>query len=384
MRALVISRGYPTSQDPENGIFEFEHALALAKQGVKVSYIYVDRRVRVKRGVKRSIGLRFHKHENLEIYGGYLPSVPFRFFPRLANWIYKKRYLRAANRIIAEYGKPDVIQSHYLFNLPCAIAIKHKYGIPVVATEHWSQIVDSTNNDAVKLYSESYKDVDGVVSVSNSLKAALETKFAVKSSVIFNLVSDEFEVAESLHHKEQGKLRFVSIGSLCQRKGFDILIETFSEFRKKFDKDWSLTIIGEGALKQDLTELIDKYHMADNVKLVGRKNRDEIREYLFNSDVFVLATRSETFGVVFIEAMSCGLPVIATICGGPEEFVIPEVGRLIPTESHSDLLSALLELSETYQDYDPEFINKYCRENFSSEVIIPKYIHLYESVVRGL
>lgn len=382
MRVLVIARGFPTSADPENGIFEYEHALTLSKRGVKVSYVFIDRRIRVNRKVKRAYGLCFHKHDLMDIYGGYLLPVTYKLFPRLAKWLYTKRYLRATKRIIEVHGCPDIIQCHYLFNLPCAVAIKNKYNIPLIMTEHWSQLAVPKNLKCVEQYSKYYKCADEIISVSNSLNYILGSKYNINSSVIYNLVSDDFWDKIKKKSKNRHFTRFVSIGSLCHRKGYDLLINALYEINKQNVTNWSMTIIGDGSLEEKLLTQIEELSLTDKIKLVGRKNRSEIKEYLSSSDVFVLASRHETFGVVYIEAMSYGLPVIATICGGPEEFVTSDVGVLIPKDNQEALVQSLLHMMNHYDEYDSDYIYHYCKDNFSSDIIIQKYIHIYDNAIK--
>ena len=88
----------------------------------------------------------------------------------------------------------------------------------------------------------------------------------------------------------------------------------------------------------NLEQQIDRAGLNSNVYLLGRKGKKEIGSILCNSDVFVLPSRSETFGVVYVEAMMMGLPVIATVCGGPEEFVQKTDGLLVPCDESNYLL----------------------------------------------
>ena len=75
-------------------------------------------------------------------------------------------------------------------------------------------------------------------------------------------------------------------------------------------------------------------------------------------DAFVLASRAETFGVVYVEAMAAGLPVIATACGGPEDFVSEENGILIPADNEEKLTEALIEMYHMAHKYDKQAISE--------------------------
>ena len=97
--------------------------------------------------------------------------------------------------------------------------------------------------------------------------------------------------------------------------------------------------------------------------------------------MFVLASRKETFGVVYIEVMMLGLPVIASICGGPEEFVQETDGLLVPVEDVNALADAIKYMFENYQLYDRAKIAEDCKNRFSPEVIARQLTDIFEKVV---
>lgn len=108
--------------------------------------------------------------------------------------------------------------------------------------------------------------------------------------------------------------------------------------------------------------------------------RQEMIPVYRGADAFVLASRMETFGVVYIEAMAAGLPVIATICGGPEDFVTPETGLLIEKENTDALAGAMAEMIRR-TDFDSDAVARYARENFSPSVIAEKLTSVYKELI---
>ena len=93
-----------------------------------------------------------------------------------------------------------------------------------------------------------------------------------------------------------------------------------------------LIIFGDGPESGALRALCAELGLYSRVSFRGHCPREELAEAYAAADCFVLASRSETFGVAYIEAMAAGLPVIATRCGGPEDFVTEENGILIPVD----------------------------------------------------
>jgi glycosyltransferase involved in cell wall biosynthesis len=100
-------------------------------------------------------------------------------------------------------------------------------------------------------------------------------------------------------------------------------------------------------------------------------------------DVFVLPSLVETFGVVVIEAMACGKPVIATTCGGPENFLLSEHGILVPPGDPEALASAMSLILSKLADYNPSSIRRYALTNFGSETFAENIIGIYEKILAG-
>lgn len=120
----------------------------------------------------------------------------------------------------------------------------------------------------------------------------------------------------------------IAVGVLGAQKGFDYLIEAWTEVYQKHP-DWQLDIFGEGPDREVLQNQINQYGLKDHVFLRGRTNNIE-SEYLSHS-IYVMSSRAEGFGLVLVEAESCGLPLISYNCNhGPSEIITNnENGMLI-------------------------------------------------------
>ena len=104
--------------------------------------------------------------------------------------------------------------------------------------------------------------------------------------------------------------RFLAVGRFShQHKGFDLLIEAFNIFANH-NKEWRLDIVGEGPEEELYRSLISKYHLEERVKLHPFTN--QIQDYYSNAQVYVLSSRWEGFGLVLVEAMAHGLPIVSS------------------------------------------------------------------------
>ena len=103
---------------------------------------------------------------------------------------------------------------------------------------------------------------------------------------------------------------------------------------------------------------------------------------MHESHVFVLSSRAETFGVVCIEALSQGLPNIATICGGPEEFINKNNGILIPSDNVEALQNAMRDIYKNYYQYNHKAIADECLSKFAPKVIAQQLTEIFERVIK--
>ena len=249
--------------------------------------------------------------------------------------------------------------------------------------EHWSKLNADVLPDYIRRIGRNvYKNADAVLAVSNSLLGRIRQHFGVDGYVVNDLLGQEFlsPKVKSIADTD-GRVSFLAMGSLIARKGFDLIIEAF--YKAELPKEsWKLTIVGGGTLKKKLEEQIQVKELGSNIILVGQKDKLEILDYLQNADVFILSSLKETFSVVCIEAMSQGVPVIATSCGGPEEFVEEKDGLLIKPNDVEALKEAIIKMVSTYRLYDRNLISDDCLKRFSPNVIATKLTNIFTNIVK--
>ena len=280
-------------------------------------------------------------------------------------------------------GKPDIIYAHYIWNIAYASVLKEKYGIPLVGIEHWSGLTDDTLPIAQRYRGNiGYSKVDMLLAVSESLKSHIYRHFGIESTVVYDMLGQDFVSSKAKKKKNSQSFRFIAVGSLIYRKGFDLLMEAFYKSGLN-EKGCSIVIIGGGQEKERLQDLAKQLSISDNVNLLGRKTKDEIIYTMQDSHVFVLPSRAETFGVVCIEALSQGLPNIATICGGPEEFINSDNGILVPSEDVEALSEAMINIYNNYSMYDSVAIAEECKRRFAPHVIAEQLTRIFEEILNN-
>jgi len=174
---------------------------------------------------------------------------------------------------------------------------------------------------------------------------------------------------------------FFSLAFLEPVKGFDNLISAFNILNSKFPHRFRLVIGGDGSQRQVLGAMVARLGLQAVVTFTGGLTREEVRRYYRSSHAFVLASRFEAFGVVFIEAMACGIPVIATRSGGPETFIGPDSGMLVNADCPEELAAAMEEMAGNYAAYNPEHIRLQTINHFSRQAIARKYGDIYKVVL---
>ena len=185
------------------------------------------------------------------------------------------------NKILSEYGCNDSIK----------IATEHNY----YSKKYSKKVLLSCNN------------INYFVVSTNDLKQYYQNLFSGSNTKVVKIpfALDNMPTASS----KLNNYNLISVGRLSQEKGYTDLIDIFNIVSKSNSK-FNLTIIGEGQEREKIENRIKKYKLESKVKLLGSKNSKEIQQQLLKSSLFLMTSHTESFGIVIIEAMSCGVPCI--------------------------------------------------------------------------
>jgi len=380
MHILIIPSWYASSYNSLLGTFFKDQAEALSRFGHKVGVIAIQgvgiRQIIEQKKIDFSNSI--YIDNNVLTYRKQFFDIKFKsFLDKYRIHYFKKNF----KLYVKENGLPDIIHLHSFFNGEMAIWIKEKYNIPYVVTEHVSSIEnDGLNSKLFNLAQKTYLNSKYNISVSENLGLFLKSKFNTNFSYLPNIVNTDFFTIKKESNFDS--FNFINIAHLTKNKNQEMLIYSFFNAFKN-QKNIKLTIVGDGSEFETLRKLIEKLGMKNQITLFGKATRKEVKELLHQSDVFVLSSKYETFGVVIIEALSCGLPVISTKCGGPESIIKDEeIGALCDINVDS-LSNGLEKIYNHSSNYKKEYIRKIVIDEFSEKAIILRLNEIYEKVIKS-
>ena len=157
------------------------------------------------------------------------------------------------------------------------------------------------------------------------------------------------------------------------------MIEAFAQYFR--DKPVQLRIGGMGPRLGYLKKLAEKLKVKKQITFLGYLDRKVLIREMQAADCFVLSSLAETFGVVLIEALASGTPIIATDCGGTDEVVTEDNGILIESGDPVALGRAMMNMIETRGQYRPEYLREACKRRFGTEAFMQRANQLYTKAV---
>ncbi len=277
---------------------------------------------------------------------------------------------------------PDIIHAHTYSAGAMAATLSMRYRIPFVITEHSSHfyrgMVKGYNRLKTKL---SYRMARVVCPVSTPLQHETQRQgMKARYHVVPNLVDlSRFQITSHRNHCREK--RILIVGHLTPIKGIPLLLQALSNLQKRHKDNFVLDIVGDGPQRQEYELLSRSLGVSSYVVFHGRKSNEEVADFMQTADFFVSASQYETFGIVLIEALASGIPVIATDSGGQTDIVTPEVGTLIPSNDIPALEVAIEHMLKNHQTYQPQRLREYVQEKFSKDAISIKWDQIYQAVL---
>ncbi len=377
-RIVVFSSLYPNSSMPRSGLFIRERMKRVAAKTplVVVSpqpWFPLQSIIRYfKPGYRQTTTNAVEVQNGVTVYFPRFFSLPL-LLRRLDGFFMAISCLMLMRRLKKEFGF-NLIDAH--FANPDGLAatmLGRWFHVPVTITMRGTEVPHSQQPDKRKPMIVALKAATHVFSVSDSLRQ-LAIGLGVdanKTEVVGNGVDwERFHVVANT--RQQLKLPLaddapvlITVGGLVERKGFHRVIACLPELLEEFPDLHYLVVGGpsaEGDWSERLADLVQQHSLEKQVHFLGSIDPDQLKLPLSAANVFVLSTRNEGWANVILEAMACGLPVVASDVGGNREVVRDDqLGIIVPFDDHQALVKAIRSALTT--DWEQSLITQYAKEN---------------------
>jgi glycosyltransferase involved in cell wall biosynthesis len=383
LHVLMLPSYYQTRQRPYIGTFFRDWACALRGAGVRIGIAYVE--TRGLRGLSFRALRETHFQTTSGVEGG-LPTIRIAGWNTLAQWTPGGLvWAWLSQRVIAEYmehhGRPDIIAAQSAtWAGQAAWQANRRWGLPYVITEVNTGFgTGRVRGWEAAVSRRAFAKATAVVAISENLRTRLEQLGGPRNIEVVPCTVDESYWTTPPKPRAPTPFTFYAQAHLSPRKGFDILIRAFAR-RFRGDHGARLVIGGGGEIRDDLERLAEAAGVRAQVTFLGAIPRDAVREAMWAANCFVLPSHAENFGVVLIEALSTGLPVISTRCGGPEDIISDRVGILLSPGDEKGLSDAL-STTRNSPAPDPEAIREYAIARYGYAAVGPRLRDFYRSVL---
>jgi teichuronic acid biosynthesis glycosyltransferase TuaC len=315
------------------------------------------------------------------------PLFPVTWKYRRDIWI--NREAQAIIKLIEKENIAfDLINAHYTWpSGAVAVELKRRYNVPLVITEHAHTTLYPLIQRRDEILVNTWNVADAIVRV-NRKDIPLFSTIMPKNKIFFipngyNSDGIEYLPQETARVKLRlplDKQILFNLGILYPYKGQKFLIQAMNEI-VKIKKDILCLIGGFGPLQRALDKQIKELDLEKYVKLVGGIPHNQVTYWYNAADLFVLPSLSESFGMVQLEAMACGKPVVATYNGGSEEIIISEeYGLLCQPANHKELAEKIVVALD--KKWNNDKIIKYA-QHFTWRTNAEKTLQVYEAVLRN-
>jgi N-acetyl-alpha-D-glucosaminyl L-malate synthase BshA len=367
---------YPTYGG--SGVMATELGVALAKRGHEIHFITYKRPARL-----ANFQEKVYYHE-----------VDAEDYPLFEYSPYDTTMASKLVNVVL-YENLDILHVHYA--IPHAaiaymakkiLLTKGRY-IPVVTTLHGTDItLVGKNKDFAPVVEFSINKSDGVTAVSNSLREQTMKSFNIEKDieVIYNFVDfTRFKKTSKEHFKKaiapNGEKILTHISNFREVKRVEDVIRVFDQVHQILPS--KLLLIGDGPDRRKAESLCRELGLMDEIRFLGKQ--DAVEEILAVSDVFLIPSANESFGLAALEAMACEVPVISSDVGGlPEVNIHGKTGYLSPIGSIEDMAKNTLKIignDQTLAQFRQRALEQ--AKRFALDLILPQYEEYYEHVLKS-
>mgnify|MGYP006288710315 CR=1 FL=1 len=389
MRVILVNH-FPL-EGSGSGIYTKNIAKRLIERGHEVEAIVVDKYKNRGNGfpVKTIINYDFpcfttHPHSNNQFY--HLTN------DEMDNYL--ATFINTIDKEVNSFD-PDIIHCQHIWVAPYAAS---KTEIPYIITAHGTDIKGFKKDK--RYHHIAIKAAEGaekIITISKYIHDSVKKHFPVKEEKLRMILNgfdenifhpknlNKKNVLSNYINKDLSGLDDINLinftGKLTDFKGVDLLLKAAEIYEKELDNVVTL-IIGDGELRDQLEQLEEDLNLS-SIHFLGNLPQETVAELYSIADITVVPSRVEPFGLVALESLACGTPVIASKAGGLQDFINSEVGRFFPMDDYQALASEIIgALKNNEKDEKGERASDYALTNYSWNRVIDELLEVYNEVVK--
>lgn len=375
---LKLCGWYPSEIDAFSGDFVQRHARSIATQ-VPVVVVFAT-----KDETRRSGGIRLNKtvEGQLVEYRFYYPASPL-LDKLFSQWFYLKVIKRLVPSLLQERGEPAVVHVNIAWKPAIwASYLRKRYTWPIVVTENSTEYqpnaafnIRHQSRWRQKQTAQLFQHSKLFISVSSQLANMIQQLYGnIKWTVVPNAV--DTQIFFPAQHKASGKYRIIHISTLTYQKNPEGLLRVFDHLLERM-LDLEIEIVGPETPLLNLW--LNASDQKDRIIFSGLIPYEKVAQRLQHADLLVLFSRYENLPCVILEALCCGVPVVATDVGGVAEVISNANGQLVKSEDEDGLLNAIMEMRQKNDFIDRKSIANVARTKFNFETIGRQFLDAYQS-----
>jgi len=303
---------------------------------------------------------------------------------------YLQAWRQHVNAVVSEF-QPDVIHAHHVWVTPY---IAYETGLPYIISCHGTDLMGYKNGPRYRdIALTGAQNADSIIAISRQVQSeAMETYQLSKDKVplIWNgFGTDHFKILPDATKEtvlnefglSGGDKPLVSfVGKFTDFKGIDVLLKAAAIYEKHLSGVQTV-LVGHGGLWDEMHALQKKLGLK-GIHFLGHQPQDKVARIYNAADISIVPSRIEPFGLVAVEALACGTPVMATNAGGLPDFINDDVGGLVPVDDPDSLAQAIIsEIENNTKQSKGIYANQYAYKNFTWKKQVDKMITLYQKAI---